>query len=486
MTQHSGLSTKLASYGICLVIALAPLPLGSAERGSIAVWVLFLAVISLLENRGDGSPKHFGFIATLSLVAACWALVIALQLTPDSPLASNLINPIWATTGKLLGTHLQGYITIARDQPYLSAGAQIACALAILCGFCVGKRRDGAQMLLNTFAWSGALYAVYGIGSFLIDPGHTLWLEKLGYQNRLTATFIGANTAAVYFGACSTAWLMLLAESIDQRFGRPPRNWREVADGLFLHPSRRTIYCIVLFFVVLSSTLMTGSRLGAALTLLALCGAGATYYRRLLNTWWGVIIAGAFMCTTAVILLQVLGGRVNERADITGLSDEGRFQAYAAALRIIRDYPWLGTGLGTFRWAFPEYRGSDLSPIGIWDRAHSTTLELAAEMGIPFTLIVVVAWLAILIILASGMIRRKRDNIFPILAFWASLLAVLHTQMDFSLQIPGLAIVIFALAGMGLAQSVSSQSWEIGNASGRKKARVDGHSVTMRGRPQAR
>jgi hypothetical protein len=36
------------------------------------------------------------------------------------------------------------------------------------------------------------------------------------------------------------------------------------------------------------------------------------------------------------------------------------------------------------------------------------------------------------------------------------LLAVLHSLVDFSLQIPGFAIVVFGLLGVGVAQSFSN------------------------------
>jgi hypothetical protein len=63
-------------------------------------------------------------------------------------------------------------------------------------------------------------------------------------------------------------------------------------------------------------------------------------------------------------------------------------------------------------------------------------------------------------ILATGVRKRRRDTIIPLAALAVGLIAVLHSCIDFSLQIPGYAIVIFALAGVGLAQSFASKSRE--------------------------
>jgi hypothetical protein len=54
------------------------------------------------------------------------------------------------------------------------------------------------------------------------------------------------------------------------------------------------------------------------------------------------------------------------------------------------------------------------------------------------------------------MMRRRRELIVPFCAFFVSLLALCHSLVDFSLQIPGYAIVVFSLLGAGLAQSFNS------------------------------
>ncbi len=97
----------------------------------------------------------------------------------------------------------------------------------------------------------------------------------------------------------------------------------------------------------------------------------------------------------ALVLLQFMGGVVSNRFDVTGLADEGRFAAYRSTLRMIADFPWFGTGLGTFAWSFPAYRSPDVSMWGVWDIAHSTPLELAAEVGLPLAGAVCLGWAVI-------------------------------------------------------------------------------------------
>jgi O-antigen ligase len=138
------------------------------------------------------------------------------------------------------------------------------------------------------------------------------------------------------------------------------------------------------------------------------------------------------------------------------LSGEGRLEIYRSTLRMIADHPWFGTGLGTFEWSFPSYRKVNVSVWGVWDRAHSTPLELASDLGLPLTGLIVVAWLVVLAPLVWGVRIRHRDLIVPVGALAVAVLGLAHSMVDFSLQIPGYSIPVFALVGAGLAQSFPS------------------------------
>jgi len=58
--------------------------------------------------------------------------------------------------------------------------------------------------------------------------------------------------------------------------------------------------------------------------------------------------------------------------------------------------------------------------------------------------------------LISGIRIRKRDRTILVGSLMVAILGLAHSLIDFSLQIPGYAIIVFALLGAGLAQSFSS------------------------------
>ena len=84
----------------------------------------------------------------------------------------------------------------------------------------------------------------------------------------------------------------------------------------------------------------------------------------------------------------------------------------------------------------------------------ATGMEFASEMGIPLTIVVALAWIAALIVLSFGLRGRRRNMTAPLSSLAVSLIALLHSSIDFSLQIAGYSIVVFALLGLGLSQAI--------------------------------
>lgn len=263
------------------------------------------------------------------------------------------------------------------------------------------------------------------------------------------------NTAAVYFGSCAILWLLLASDRLIKRMDLPVDTLgafymaiRDAREALFL-PGGMVLLC-------LTAMALTQSRAGTTFSLMALSIAGACFFWRYLpNRRFLPVLLLATSLPVAALLL--LGGGVNSRFNLEGFSDEGRIEVYRSTLRMIADHPWFGVGLGGFPWILPRYRMPDLSMWGTWTRAHSTPLELAAEVGLPLAGLIALAWLAALVVLARGFRRRRRDRLIPLAALAVALLALIHSCGDFSLQIPGFAVVVFAIMGVGLAQSVSDR-----------------------------
>lgn len=449
-----------ATLGLCAVIALAPLPFGSMDPRIIAVWIFVLAAALGLVNSTVIGPRDLAVLLGFATISLAWTFVVSQQLERLSLLSGWLTAPIWEQTSAILGEKLKGSTAVARNQAFFSAGSQIACLLSMLCGYLVGRRRSAAHLLMMTFLGSALLYAIYGLIAFVFWPNYFLWHQKYNYLSSLTATFTNPNVAASYFGAATLGWLLVSVSRDRSGAGKTsmPLPWPEWIRSHLHAASPRQMTTLLACFTMFTTTMLTGSRAGSVLSLLAIAGALQTYFRRELlkrGLFWVFPIVALVL---AVGSIAVLAPRVNERFGIQGFFDSGRWHSYASTIEIIKDYPWLGSGLGTFKWIFPSYRAGGIPSYGVWEQAHNTTLEIAAEMGIPFAVLLGGGWLAVFVVLGRGMLVRNRDAVLPTAAFWIGLLAIGHSQIDFPMQIPGFLLAICPILGMGMAQSFSSRT----------------------------
>lgn len=429
-----------------------PLLFGAREPTTIAAWCALLGLGLIFAPTKRLQKGHLLLLGGIGFVLLCFGFVLHEQLS-DHPWVAQF-NPIWARASEALGKQLTPSVSIVRGEPFFALGAPLANILALVLGLIVGVSSDRARRGVRVIAWAGVGYAIYGILALVFDPTEILWREKTAYLGNLTATFVNRNTAATYFGSCSAVWLVLLMSAVRRNLPRGPIEWKKVPQHLLRETHKDVLIRFVMLFVCLSAMFMTSSRAGVLVSLGVMVITFMVFFGRDMPRGVSVLGAAAGSAATALLLLQVLGGNVGSRIDQLGLSDAGRLSVYRSTLRIIADNPWFGTGLGTFADAFPAYRSSDISMQGVWGRAHNTHLEFASEMGIPLTVIVALAWIVALIILARGLRVRRREMVVPLSALAVALIALLHSMVDFSLQVAGYSIVMFALLGLGLSQAV--------------------------------
>jgi O-antigen ligase len=448
-TKAAG-ANRIAAYLLFLTVAAAPLPFGSPDPSTIAFWCILLGIGVLSASvRGLGRPQQL-LLLGVGLIVLCYGFVLHEQLS-DTPWIA-MPHPLWAEASQQLGGGLIASVSIAKYEPFYSLGAPLAAVLALTLGLVVGSDRSRARQLLLVVGWSGVAYACYGIISTLVEPTLLLWREKRAYVGNVTGPFVNRNTAATYFGSCAVLWLLILSERIRERLPEGPLQWTHVSHLFLSKLHKAVVVAFLAFFSCFIALLMTESRAGVMVSLLAFVVAFTLFFRRDLPKRSGLAGLGMGAIAVVLLLVQVLGGAVNRRFDTQNLSDEGRLDTYRATLHMIADHPWFGTGLGTFVWSFPAYRSGD-SMRGVWDLAHSTPLELAADLGLPLATVIGLAWIVILGVLIRGAFRRRRDGIVPLAALAVALIGLLHSMVDFSLQIPGYAIVAFAVVGVGLGQS---------------------------------
>ena len=104
----------------------------------------------------------------------------------------------------------------------------------------------------------------------------------------------------------------------------------------------------------------------------------------------------------------------------------------------------------------------------IFDMAHDTYIEHLVELGIPATILLYTGPVLLFGMCVRGVFNRRRDQVVPLVASSATVLVGLHSLVDFSLQIPAVAVTYAAILGAGCAQAMRSEPTVQAGRSGRR------------------
>ncbi len=147
--------------------------------------------------------------------------------------------------------------------------------------------------------------------------------------------------------------------------------------------------------------------------------------------------------------------RFSRMAQIANPSVFDRFFMYKKTVPLILDHPFLGTGLGMFRYTFTPYRPPQRT--NLWWYPHNDYLQIASEMGLiglaAFLFLVITAWVKGLKALKS----TPNFNRAIILGALAGILSILtHGFFDGNLSIlPANILYFYVLIGV-LVSSTSN------------------------------
>ena len=151
------------------------------------------------------------------------------------------------------------------------------------------------------------------------------------------------------------------------------------------------------------------------------------------------------------VVVVIAGNSILQKIALT--SDmAGRVSIWLAAFQAIGMSPWLGWGLGSFADIYAVLQPASL-PLAN-DLAHSTPLETMVEVGVPIALAgYAVVLIPCAVALYGALTRRRAHRYLPGAAFCVAVVPILHSMVDFSLQMPAIAFVVSALLGMGWTQA---------------------------------
>jgi O-antigen ligase len=299
------------------------------------------------------------------------------------------------------------------------------------------NQRDQMRRVAYTITIVGVFLALFGMIKYLGGVSPPWWDYDVKYKG-MVATFGCKNHLAGYMEMAVPMTIgLLMAEK---------KGWA------------KALCSFSLLFLCIALTLSL-SRGGWISAIFALGFMFVVYLIKTKTRHKGLMVT-AVAVTTVVVLTVLASIPVIERLEtLTRGQDVPNWQArgavWSGTLDLIRDYPLLGTGPGTFPVAFTSYR-----PVGVNARflhAHNDYLHSISEMGVLTA--VIILWL-IVAAFRSGIRKiratNSRLNLVITLGSLSGIVAItVHSVADFNLHIMANAILFTVLAGllMGVGSS---------------------------------
>ncbi|MCE9522105.1 MAG: O-antigen ligase family protein [Alphaproteobacteria bacterium] len=454
------------------VLAWAPFPYGSNRLWAELVLGLGVGVV-LLAWSGTaltGLTTVTSLTRQLAAPALCaafalgWAVIQSLDLdgwsTTLGVRLSSLAHPVWSMASAALRKSAGSYISVDPEMTRQAIFVTSVCIATFLLAFELARDRWRASVLLGALVVIGVAYALMAFANFYlhVDFHDALMPDPKLDTGRLSGPFINPNHLATYMALCGLAALGLFVETLRQAVVWD-RGAKIILRTMLQALTGPASGWLVATIIVLSALLLTQSRGGVISFLLGTVAliVALAIGRRLNGTEApGRRAMAAFLILIVAISTVISADPILGRIQQQGLGDAARTSLAQSTLSAVEAAPLVGHGFGAFQRYYPFF--ADGSVLGDVDEAHNDVLETLADLGLPAGLAFMAAPALLAGMCLAGCLRRRRDRVYSAVAFAASITVGAHAFVDFSLQVPAVAVTYAALLGAGVAQS-----WRTGN-----------------------
>jgi O-antigen ligase len=301
-------------------------------------------------------------------------------------------------------------------------------------------RQESTQIIAFSLIFVGTAISFYAMFQFVTDSNR-VWNLVSPYQHRGLGTYICPNHLA---GFLELLLPLGLAYTVTGR----------------VKPLTRVLlgYAVLVMLGGIIVSVSRGGWLSTCISSLAFLGIlmfQRGYRIPALLALVSLAVAALIVVPNSFALKMRLRKVVTDRGTV---EDSMRFTLWRPAYRMWQDHLWWGVGPGHFDARFRNYRpeGVQRSP----DRAHNDYLNALADWGIVGAALVGSAWVMLgmglvhtwsSVRLSSGDLgKRTGSNKFAFVAgAMLGLIAILvHSWLDFNMQIPANALLVVTLMAM--------------------------------------
>lgn len=392
----------LARCALVVTLIAAPWAIGGADpplQRWLAAGVAVSGVLAWLGAVFGGMARLARTASGLLVLAAGLLVIGAIQLLPHPHM------PVFAhaeLTGAL--EVLVGDDTPATARSLEPAAtrlwmSRLAIAIsAFLSGAWLFGERRTRNWLWMLLGVNGIAVVAFGLVQRASWNGKLFWTIPLELGGQPFAAFVNRNNAAEYLSLCLAGVLGLWTTSRVSGRQPGPLPPGKPEPGLLAHrvPSMAFGVMILLLFGGVLATLSRAGALSAIIgvVLVGLWVAAGRRSRMLLLPLLGIVV-------TAGVWISISNQAASLRHRLGTLSSsystDGRIQHWTDMVDAVRDFPALGAGFGTYRYANKPYESRRSE--SWFESADNQYLDMLVEGGvaaavIPVLMLLVAAWLA--------------------------------------------------------------------------------------------
>ncbi len=437
------------------LICWIPIPFGSNRAWAwslMEIWIFVIAISIMILSFQRNIPLLTGLLLKnakpLLLLFVGFLVWTAVQLIP-LPISWLEFVPPYAASIATVSGNTFSTISIDPDTTAKSLLKSLALVTFLFLMFILIDSHMKIRWLAYTILVSGLFQATYGSYMVLSGVEYTFFLEKEAYLGMATGTFINRNHLAGYLEMVLAIGIGLLISNLsdNQSLG-----WRERIRHLINTILSPKAFIRLTLIMICIGLILTKSRMGNTAFFISILTTGIIF---LITARHATRSTSIFLSSIIVLDILLIGSwvgidKVVQRIESTSFIEEHRDEVIRDTLTMIKDQPLTGIGSGNYFTAFSNYRQQD-----IWDNyyhAHNDYLEFSSESGLIGFLLLATAVLYSLLAAFQAMSKRHSPLLLGMaFACMMGILSILiHSSVDFNLQIPANAAMFILLMGLAI------------------------------------
>ena len=438
---------RLLEAGLIVAVCVAVLAFGGTAPSFFAITQVIIFGLGFVFLLSRQSSRDTSF----HIPVAGPLLLVALVLLQLCPLPVSLA-PMFGRARDELPSGSYFTISMERYQTVSHLLLLVTYLTAFFLTLFLCRDRNAKKRLVFALVSLGAFEALYGLIQYLTGWQQIFAYVKKYYLEEATGTYINRNHFAGFLEmilpfviVLALRWTYLLSKNTSGRAG----TFRKLVSRTELVS---VVFWLFLAIVILAALVLSRSRMGIISALVSLVAILALAGTSTVGPRARAAVAAVSFIGVLGLVVWIGSDPVMSRFETLGqeynLSGQSRVSIWHDTLGLIRQHPFLGTGLGSFFVAYTSVQTAFLNLLV--EHAHCDYLEVATELGLPGAILVFgsIFWVLAQSARRYGKLEERFDKAVSLACIGSIGAILVHSLADFNLYIPANALLFTMILAM--------------------------------------